>query len=467
MTATRIRGTSRVGGVSTSRRLATVLLGLLLVAGMLVAGSTPPASGGQERAGPAAARASFRQARAAGDAAEGRVKEAEGRLVEVGLEWSEAATRQRRLARRLDALRRRQAGAEAERDRERLALRAQAVETYKLGGQQNAAALELFRTATEGAGLARDLHLMGIVVDRQAGRYRRAQSEVEALQAEQDRTIRRWREAVDAAWVASREIPALEDEVVQAREAADDVEARTVEALGRLRAATRSAEGRGRAAPGESPAARGRAGGAGPDGGDGSAGGSRSRALTGRMVAARRAALAASRALPPEARRLRKGLACLTRDPTFTNDYHFPRDHHRRHKGTDVFADRGSRAVAPTRARVVKIDRVDNYPASRDLGGITVSLRTPEGDRWYLAHLQRVARGVKVGDRVEAGQTVGRVGSSGNAKGTPPHIHVGLYVGNTPVNPFPSLAVACRGPQPQRGTALPWLGQLVAPIRLW
>ncbi len=48
-----------------------------------------------------------------------------------------------------------------------------------------------------------------------------------------------------------------------------------------------------------------------------------------------------------------------------------------------------------------------------------------------------------MGRRVEAGQALGTVGTSGNAVGTPPHLHLGWYVDDVAVNPYPTLALVC------------------------
>src|SRR5690606_9496401 len=123
-------------------------------------------------------------------------------------------------------------------------------------------------------------------------------------------------------------------------------------------------------------------------------------------------------------------------------DWHFPRSHGRRHLGTDVFAPTGSaiRALAP--GVVTKVDPTDHFDGDSDLGGITISWETAVG-RFYAAHLLRLPPGLEVGDQVRAGQVVGYVGTSGNARGTPPHLHLGWYVDGVEVNPWPTLAVVC------------------------
>jgi murein DD-endopeptidase MepM/ murein hydrolase activator NlpD len=65
-----------------------------------------------------------------------------------------------------------------------------------------------------------------------------------------------------------------------------------------------------------------------------------------------------------------------------------------------------------------------NHGATR--GGLFVSIIGDDGVRYYGSHLQQVAAVIQPGLRVSAGQTLGYVGTSGDARGTAPHLHFGI-----------------------------------------
>lgn len=104
----------------------------------------------------------------------------------------------------------------------------------------------------------------------------------------------------------------------------------------------------------------------------------------------------------------------------------------RRHEGIDIFAKRGTPIHATTQGIVGKVglDR---------LGGNVVVIIGPGGAGHYYAHLEDFAD-IEEGDWVNAGDIIGYVGDSGNAKGTPPHVHYGVYINGKAVNPYPLLA---------------------------
>jgi murein DD-endopeptidase MepM/ murein hydrolase activator NlpD len=117
-----------------------------------------------------------------------------------------------------------------------------------------------------------------------------------------------------------------------------------------------------------------------------------------------------------------------------------PRDGGRRvHQGIDIQAPRGTPALAATSGWVT------NAGTNR-LGGNVVWLFDPgRGLHLYYAHLDRHA--VSTGARVTPGDTIGLVGSTGNAEGTVPHLHFGIYArGEGPLDPHPFVVPARRRP---------------------
>ncbi len=104
----------------------------------------------------------------------------------------------------------------------------------------------------------------------------------------------------------------------------------------------------------------------------------------------------------------------------------------RSHEGVDIFADKGTPVVAVTDGIIINT-------GERGLGGKQVWLRDGVfGKSIYYAHLDSI--GTTDGKRVKAGDTLGFVGNTGNAKTTPPHLHFGIYKGSIgAINPYPFI----------------------------
>jgi len=99
------------------------------------------------------------------------------------------------------------------------------------------------------------------------------------------------------------------------------------------------------------------------------------------------------------------------------------------HTGLDYPAFRGAPVSASAGGRVTF--------AGWSLGGwgYLVTIAHTGGTRTLYAHLSRVA--VRVGQRVETGQRIGRVGSSGHATG--PHLHFEVRLRGAAVDPLGGL----------------------------
>ncbi|HJX90088.1 MAG TPA: M23 family metallopeptidase, partial [Pyrinomonadaceae bacterium] len=61
------------------------------------------------------------------------------------------------------------------------------------------------------------------------------------------------------------------------------------------------------------------------------------------------------------------------------------------------------------------------------------------GRVYYYAHLNSYAPGLAKGDPVNTKTLLGYVGTTGNAQGTPPHLHFGIYTSDGAINPLPLL----------------------------
>ena len=79
---------------------------------------------------------------------------------------------------------------------------------------------------------------------------------------------------------------------------------------------------------------------------------------------------------------------------------------------------------------------------TNSLGGIKLWVIGESGTEYYYAHLSRFAVGVQDGMEVRAGDIVGYVGNTGNARSTPPHLHFEIHPdGGEAVDPYPLLSV--------------------------
>jgi murein DD-endopeptidase MepM/ murein hydrolase activator NlpD len=112
--------------------------------------------------------------------------------------------------------------------------------------------------------------------------------------------------------------------------------------------------------------------------------------------------------------------------------WHAPRGSIRQHEGQDIFAPKGTPIYSATSGYVYNIGE-DN------LGGHTVSVIGAGGVVYYYAHLDSYAPRLSKGDPVTTRTVLGYVGTSGNASGTPPHLHFGVYSMSGAVNPLPLL----------------------------
>jgi peptidoglycan LD-endopeptidase LytH len=116
-------------------------------------------------------------------------------------------------------------------------------------------------------------------------------------------------------------------------------------------------------------------------------------------------------------------------ETVWSDDWWFPRfgPGWRLHQGLDMFAPHGTPVRAPVDGRI----RVTNG----GLGGLSVYVVQPDKTYWYLTHLSGIAPGIAEGVEVKTGQVVGFVGTSGNAAGGKPHLHIEIHPKGGPAVP--------------------------------
>jgi murein DD-endopeptidase MepM/ murein hydrolase activator NlpD len=109
------------------------------------------------------------------------------------------------------------------------------------------------------------------------------------------------------------------------------------------------------------------------------------------------------------------------------------------HHGDDIFASLGAPILACADGMVFSV-------GWNDVGGNRLWLRDAQGNEFYYAHLSAFTPLAKNGGFVKAGEVLGFVGNTGDAQGTPTHLHFEvhpfslLFMGyDGAVNPTPYL----------------------------
>ena len=97
-----------------------------------------------------------------------------------------------------------------------------------------------------------------------------------------------------------------------------------------------------------------------------------------------------------------------------------PRGKTRRHQGIDVKAPRGTELVAVVDGFIERVREGGS-------GGKQVYLRDGQGRLFYYAHLDSWT--VEEYQVVRAGEVIGTVGDTGNARNTTPHLHFEILLG--------------------------------------
>jgi murein DD-endopeptidase MepM/ murein hydrolase activator NlpD len=101
---------------------------------------------------------------------------------------------------------------------------------------------------------------------------------------------------------------------------------------------------------------------------------------------------------------------------SFSDDFGYPRADTGWHHGNDIFAPLGSPVLAVADGTVFSV-------GWNDLGGWRLWLRDARGNEYYYAHLSAYSPLAVDGTSVKAGDVLGFVGDTGDARGTPYHLH--------------------------------------------
>jgi len=136
--------------------------------------------------------------------------------------------------------------------------------------------------------------------------------------------------------------------------------------------------------------------------------------------------------------------------PVADCEVNYARAHHD-YAATDILAKKGCKFVSPVNGVIDEVNRTDLWSGKTNLGidrgGLYVSVIGDDGVRYYGSHLSSVVASIQPGVVVKAGRVLGKVGSTGSARGTAPHLHFGI---SWPTPTEPNVWWV------RRGVVLPW-----------
>jgi murein DD-endopeptidase MepM/ murein hydrolase activator NlpD len=113
----------------------------------------------------------------------------------------------------------------------------------------------------------------------------------------------------------------------------------------------------------------------------------------------------------------------------------------RKHNAIDIMAPHGTPVLSVQNGRILRLSNTTN-------GGIGIYATDPDSQFvYYYAHLDRYHSSTHVGRPLLRGDTIGYVGSTGNAPKNAPHLHFQVmrmpadrrYWDGAPINPYPLL----------------------------
>jgi murein DD-endopeptidase MepM/ murein hydrolase activator NlpD len=128
------------------------------------------------------------------------------------------------------------------------------------------------------------------------------------------------------------------------------------------------------------------------------------------------------------------------------NTFDDPRDGGRVHRAVDILAPRGTPILSADDGYVLRL-------STSALGGICLYAADAEGRLvYYYAHMDHYHESMADGRRLAKGDTIGFVGTTGNAPKDVPHLHFqvmrmpadGHYWNGEPINPYDVLVASDR-----------------------
>jgi LysM repeat protein len=122
---------------------------------------------------------------------------------------------------------------------------------------------------------------------------------------------------------------------------------------------------------------------------------------------------------------------CPVPGANFINGWGYARSGGRSHNGIDLFAPTGTPVHAPASGWV--------DIATGTIGGRQFRLTDASGTLWFGSHMSDFGKS----GQVNAGDVIGYVGDTGNAKGSNPHLHFEVHPDGQAVNPYPMLRTVC------------------------
>ena len=128
------------------------------------------------------------------------------------------------------------------------------------------------------------------------------------------------------------------------------------------------------------------------------------------------------------------------------DSFYEPRDGGRTHRAIDILAPRGTPILAADDGKILRM-------STSELGGISMYTVDPDARLvYYYAHMDRYNDAMSPGREIVKGDTLGYVGTTGNAPKNTPHLHFQVmrwpadnrYWDGDPIDPFEALGGASR-----------------------